>query len=92
MSEVSGGERASRSMSNPGRDRRRFPAPALLGFVLLVAAMFGVSYAVGHVVGPVAPGMHGSSSGGGAGGHDGGSGSGDMGGMDGMEMDHGSGR
>ncbi|MFF5568036.1 hypothetical protein ACFY7Z_25950 [Streptomyces sp. NPDC012623] len=69
--------------------RRRLPAPTLLGFVLLLAVMFGVSYAVGHAVGPVAPGMHGSSSGGGADGHGDESGSGDMGGM---EMDHGSGR
>ncbi|MFI5663683.1 hypothetical protein [Streptomyces sp. NPDC051684] len=88
MSEASGGERASTSTSTVGRDRRGSPAPALLGFILLLVAMFGVSYAVGHAVGPVAPGMHGSSSGGGGGGHDSGPGSGDMGGM---EMDHGSG-
>ncbi|MEU5092667.1 hypothetical protein [Streptomyces sp. NPDC021356] len=68
--------------------RRRFPALAPAGFVLLLAAMFGVSYAVGDAVGPVAPGMHGTSSSGGGDGHDGGS---DPGGMGGMEMDHGSG-
>lgn len=64
--------------------RARFPlpvAPAVLGFVLLLAALFAVSYAVGSAAGPVAPGIqlpadgsaiHGS-------GH-----SGDMGGMGGM--------
>ncbi|WSV08701.1 hypothetical protein OG372_36955 [Streptomyces sp. NBC_01020] len=71
------------------RSRLRWlPPPALFGFVLLLAAMFGLSYAVGQAVGPVAPGMHGTSSGGGSGGHGGGPDSGDMGGMD---MGHGSG-
>ncbi|MEV6399558.1 hypothetical protein AB0M39_33035 [Streptomyces sp. NPDC051907] len=32
--------------------------PALVGFVLLVLALAAVSYAVGRVAGPVAPGLH----------------------------------
>ncbi|MFE7275276.1 hypothetical protein [Streptomyces sp. NPDC057623] len=60
--------------------------PALCGFLLLLALIFTVSYAVGAAAGPVAPGMHrsgGSDDGGGAGPRDG-----DMGDMD---MRHGSG-
>ncbi|MER5662359.1 hypothetical protein [Streptomyces mirabilis] len=34
--------------------------PALCGFLLLLALIFTVSYAVGAGAGPVAPGMHGS--------------------------------
>ncbi|MBB5938365.1 hypothetical protein [Streptomyces zagrosensis] len=51
------------------------PALLLIGFVLLLGALFGVSYAVGSAAGPVAPGLHRSG--------DGGSGGG-MGDMDGM--------
>lgn len=58
--------------------------PALCGFLLLLALMFAVSYAVGAAAGPVAPGMHGTeTSRGGL--DDGGAGSGtDTGGMGGM--------
>ena len=66
--------------SEAGAVRWRKPAlpPALCGFLLLLALVFALSYAVGAQVGPVAPGMHGtSSSGGGGGGGD------DMGDMDG---------
>ncbi|MEV7242874.1 hypothetical protein AB0N92_16720 [Streptomyces sp. NPDC093248] len=58
--------------------------PALCGFLLLLAFMFAISYAVGSAAGPVAPGMHGT----GTTGHDrpsgtdGSGGSGDMGDMD----------
>ncbi|WP_217167771.1 hypothetical protein [Streptomyces sp. AC512_CC834] len=62
------------------------PPPVLYGFLLLLALMFTVSYAVGSAAGPVSPGMSGSSdtgvevppgnSGGGGGGQDT-----DMGGM-----------
>ncbi|MFJ4466352.1 hypothetical protein ACIP2X_02405 [Streptomyces sp. NPDC089424] len=34
------------------------PPPALGGFLLLLALVFVVAYAVGSAVGPVAPGMH----------------------------------
>ncbi|EYT82090.1 hypothetical protein CF54_15350 [Streptomyces sp. Tu 6176] len=70
--------------SSDGRGRRGAPPAALCGFVLLLALMSGAAYAVGHSVGPVAPGMHGT----GSGGSDGRDGSGDMGGM---TMEHGSG-
>ncbi|GAA0426631.1 hypothetical protein [Streptomyces luteireticuli] len=53
------------------------PYAALCGFVLLLAALFGVAYAAGSAAGPVSPGLHRS---GGGPGSDGGSG----GGMDGM--------
>ncbi|MEU8589465.1 hypothetical protein AB0C59_21055 [Streptomyces sp. NPDC048664] len=36
----------------------RTPPPVLWGFVLLLALVFTVSYAVGAAAGPVAPGMH----------------------------------
>ncbi|MPY61631.1 hypothetical protein [Streptomyces spongiae] len=36
------------------------PPPALCGFLLLLALMFAVSYAVGAAAGPVAPGMSGT--------------------------------
>ncbi|WP_030987688.1 hypothetical protein [Streptomyces sp. NRRL S-1813] len=64
--------------------RRMAPPPALCGFLLLLALMFAVSYAVGAAAGPVAPGMHGTeTSRGGL--DDGGAGSGtDTGGMGGM--------
>ncbi|WP_030768655.1 MULTISPECIES: hypothetical protein [unclassified Streptomyces] len=37
--------------------KRWAPPPALAGFVALLIVMFGVAYAVGAGVGPVAPGM-----------------------------------
>ncbi|MER6738293.1 hypothetical protein ABT315_39220 [Streptomyces puniciscabiei] len=72
--------------------RRPAPPPALCGFLLLLALVFTVSYAVGAAAGPVAPGMHGPGTsrngsgvgsgggddGGGGGGGDGGGGMGDM--------------
>ncbi|MEU9380099.1 hypothetical protein AB0D38_03410 [Streptomyces sp. NPDC048279] len=77
-----------------GAARRLLPPPALCGFLLLLALVFSVSYAVGSAAGPVAPGMHGSGrtgSGGGGGGSDS-DGTGDMPGMDDMPgMGHGSG-
>lgn len=33
------------------------PPPALTGFLVLLVAVFGVSYGIGSAVGPVAPGM-----------------------------------
>ncbi|MER5526272.1 hypothetical protein ABT075_16985 [Streptomyces sp. NPDC002677] len=36
------------------------PPPALCGFLLLLALIFTVSYAVGAATGPVAPGIHGT--------------------------------
>ncbi|MFI6007811.1 hypothetical protein ACIBAG_03120 [Streptomyces sp. NPDC051243] len=51
----------------------RFPPlvpPALCGFVLLLALIFTVSYAVGSAAGPVAPGMHRSGTSGAGGGAD----------------------
>lgn len=72
-----------------------FVPPALCGFLLLLALIFTVSYAVGAAAGPVAPGMHRSGTGGGGGTDTGGSdvgdsdvGDSDMGDMD---MRHGSG-
>lgn len=64
------------------------PPPALAGFVVLLAAMFGLSYGVGSAAGPVAPGMH--STGTGAGSGSGSPSDGGMGGMGGMHS--GSGR
>ncbi|WSQ39626.1 hypothetical protein OG609_37870 [Streptomyces sp. NBC_01224] len=59
---------------------RWVPPPGLIGFLVLLVSMFAVSYKIGDVVGPVAPGMHSTGTGGGGGGqpdpHDGG-----MGGM-----------
>ncbi|KNB49949.1 hypothetical protein [Streptomyces caatingaensis] len=60
--------------------RSLVPRAALCGFVLLLAALFGVAYAVGSAAGPVSPGMHRS---GGGPASDGGSGDG-MGDMPGM--------
>ena len=61
--------------------------PALCGFLLLLALIFTVSYAVGAATGPVAPGMHRSGTGGDGGGMD----TGDTGDMGDMPMRHGSG-
>ncbi|MFH8985386.1 hypothetical protein [Streptomyces varsoviensis] len=61
--------------------RQNSPYALLAGFALLLAAMFGIAYAVGSAIGPVAPGMHGSGPGGSSGGSGGSSGGG-MGGMD----------
>ncbi|MGI5373605.1 hypothetical protein ACQEV2_04970 [Streptomyces sp. CA-251387] len=44
--------------------------PALCGFLVLLALIFTVSYAVGAATGPVAPGMHRSGTGGDGGGMD----------------------
>ncbi|MET7697992.1 hypothetical protein [Streptomyces sp. NPDC005485] len=64
--------------------RKAAPPPALCGFLLLLALIFTVSYAVGVGAGPVAPGMHGTStSGDGSGGPD------DTGDMDDMHGGHG---
>ncbi|MFF1721514.1 hypothetical protein [Streptomyces sviceus] len=56
--------------------RRLLPPPALCGFLLLLALVFSVSYAVGSAAGPVAPGIHGTGSAGSAGSGDGGRGGG----------------
>ncbi|AXE75907.1 hypothetical protein C5746_01710 [Streptomyces atratus] len=47
---------------------RWVPAPGLIGFLVLLLAMFAVSYEIGTVVGPVAPGMHSTNTGGSGGG------------------------
>ncbi|MEV4505188.1 hypothetical protein [Streptomyces klenkii] len=61
------------------------PYGTLAGFVLLLAALFGVSYAVGTAAGPAAPGIHRTGGGSGSGsGHGSGGGSGGTGGMGGM--------
>ncbi|MEU5188319.1 hypothetical protein AB0G83_14435 [Streptomyces klenkii] len=61
------------------------PYGTLAGFVLLLAALFGGSYAVGTAAGPAAPGIHRTGGGSGSGsGHGSGGGTGGMGGMDGM--------
>ncbi|WP_406464356.1 hypothetical protein OH768_51320 [Streptomyces sp. NBC_01622] len=54
--------------------RRLLPPPARCGFLLLLALVFSVSYAVGSAAGPVAPGMRGTGSTGTGGGGDGGTG------------------
>ncbi|KUM69884.1 hypothetical protein J7F01_35975 [Streptomyces sp. ISL-22] len=59
--------------------------PALCGFLLLLALIFTVSYAVGAAAGPVAPGMHRPTTSGGDGGGR------DTGDMRDMDMRHGSG-
>ncbi|MET7908351.1 hypothetical protein ABZS98_08720 [Streptomyces avermitilis] len=75
--------------------RKAAPPPALCGFLLLLALIFTVSYAVGAGVGPVAPGMHGngnsstSTSGDGGGGGGGGGGMDDIGDMEDMQGGHG---
>ncbi|WP_369390791.1 hypothetical protein AB5J72_26385 [Streptomyces sp. CG1] len=61
--------------------RKLVPPPALCGFLLLLALMFAVSYAVGAAAGPVAPGMHGTGTSQGDGDPGGGGGTGDMGDM-----------
>ncbi|MGW3262696.1 hypothetical protein [Streptomyces sp. NPDC001056] len=70
-------DESRRSPSGAGAAPRRLapPPPALCGFLLLLALVFTVSYAVGVAAGPVAPGMHGTGTshgggGGGAGGMD----------------------
>ncbi|MFI9239916.1 hypothetical protein [Streptomyces sp. NPDC053079] len=57
------------------------PYATLTGFVLLLAAVFGVAYAAGSAAGPVAPGMHRTGGGEVSGGEPAG---GSGGGMDGM--------
>ncbi|MEY9989467.1 hypothetical protein ABIE67_001499 [Streptomyces sp. V4I8] len=63
-----------------------FVPPALCGFLLLLALIFTVSYAVGAAAGPVAPGMHRPGTGGGTD-----TGDSDMGDTGNMDMRHGSG-
>lgn len=70
--------------------RLPLPPPALCGFLLLLALMFSVSYAVGSAAGPVAPGMHGTGNTGTGGGGDGGTGE-SGGGMQDMPGTHGTG-
>ncbi|MDT0464496.1 hypothetical protein [Streptomyces gibsoniae] len=54
-------DESRQSSSNAGAVLRKLvPPPALCGFLLLLALMFAVSYAVGAATGPVAPGMHGT--------------------------------
>ncbi|MGW1376839.1 hypothetical protein ACWD6P_21560 [Streptomyces sp. NPDC002446] len=68
--------------SPPQAVRRLLPARPVIGFVVLLAALFALSYGAGALAGPVAPGLHpagGSPSGGSAPADDG-----DMGGMHGM--------
>ncbi|MCH5677483.1 hypothetical protein [Streptomyces gilvus] len=78
-------DESRQSPADPGAVLRRFaPAPALCGFLLLLALMFTASYAVGSAAGPVAPGMHGTRTGSIGGGTD-------MGDMD-MGGSHGGGR
>ncbi|MEU3278892.1 hypothetical protein [Streptomyces antibioticus] len=67
-----------------GTFRSLLPPPALCGFLLLLALVFAVSYAVGSAAGPVAPGIHGTGGTGGSGGGDDDSGDGGMGDMPGM--------
>ncbi|MGW7437637.1 hypothetical protein [Streptomyces sp. NPDC054849] len=65
------------------------PPPALAGFVVLLAAMFALSYGVGAAAGPVAPGMRPSGTGpGSVSDTPGGGGTGGMGGMGGMGGTH----
>ncbi|MEE1807577.1 hypothetical protein [Streptomyces sp. BE133] len=84
-------DESRQSSSGAGAVLHRFaPPPAFCGFLLLLALMFTVSYAVGAVAGPVAPGMHGTGTSTGGGRGDGGGGGGadtddmDMGGTGGM--------
>ncbi|MEU3446440.1 hypothetical protein AB0H29_04285 [Streptomyces thermolilacinus] len=64
----------------------RGPLPGLTGFLALLVALFAVSYAVGSLAGPVAPGLHpGTTAPAGTSGEDGGAD--DMGGMGGMDME-----
>ncbi|WP_405714266.1 MULTISPECIES: hypothetical protein [unclassified Streptomyces] len=68
----------------PSAGRRAIPVPyaALGGFLLLLAALFSVSYGVGRLAGPVAPDLRGDShQDGSPGSHD----MQDMGGMNGMD-------
>ncbi|MBU6529710.1 hypothetical protein [Streptomyces mayonensis] len=46
---------------------RLLPPPALCAFLLLLAVLFSVSYAVGSASGPVAPATHGTGTTGGSG-------------------------
>ncbi|MFJ4626845.1 hypothetical protein [Streptomyces sp. NPDC088847] len=76
--------------------RRPLPPPALCGFLVLLALVFSLSYAVGSTAGPVAPGMRGTGSAGtGTGGGGGTGGVEDMRGSGGSTQDmpgmHGSG-
>ncbi|MBV9023951.1 MAG: hypothetical protein JO362_09190 [Streptomycetaceae bacterium] len=58
-------DESRQSSSSVGTALHNFvPPPALCGFLLLLALMFAVSYAIGTAAGPVAPGMHATSGGG----------------------------
>jgi hypothetical protein len=48
------------AVRGPTATPRWAPPPAPAGFVLLLLALFAVSYGVGSAAGPVAPGMHSS--------------------------------
>ncbi|UXX91371.1 hypothetical protein N7U49_01560 [Streptomyces sp. AD2-2] len=71
--------------------RRLLPPPALCGFLVLLALVFSVSYAIGSAAGPVAPGMRGTGSAGTGTGGDAGTGDGSSGGTQNMPGMHGSG-
>ncbi|GAA3736027.1 hypothetical protein [Streptomyces tremellae] len=68
--------------ARPGRPVPGAALAPLLGFVVLLAAVFAVSYAAGTAAGPAAPGWH--RTGGGGPGAPGG-GAGDTGRMSGMD-------
>ncbi|MFE2143597.1 hypothetical protein ACFXA3_17980 [Streptomyces sp. NPDC059456] len=67
----------------PAATGRWVPPPALTGFLLLLLAVFGLSYGVGAAAGPVAPGMHSSRTDPGSPASSGPGGPGGMGGMGG---------
>ncbi|MEU6173622.1 hypothetical protein ABZ832_17080 [Streptantibioticus parmotrematis] len=69
------------SSSPPRPARPPVVAPAVLGFAVLLAVLFGLSYAVGSLAGPVAPGMHAPGVPGGTGGSRTGESGGGMSGM-----------
>ncbi|MEV0371277.1 hypothetical protein AB0I10_15830 [Streptomyces sp. NPDC050636] len=66
----------------PRAVRRLLPARAVIGFTVLLVALFALSYAAGAVAGPVAPGLH--PAGGARTGDSEPADDGDMGGMHGM--------
>lgn len=86
-------DESRRTSSGAGAVARVFvPPPALVGFLLLLAMVFAVSYAAGSAAGPVAPGMRGTgTSAGPGGGSPGGGGGMDMGGAGDMGGAHGGG-
>ncbi|MFJ5264961.1 hypothetical protein ACIQAC_31315 [Streptomyces sp. NPDC088387] len=78
---------STRAAEIPRRPRSLRRPPAVVAFLLLLAVVFTVSYAVGSAAGPVAPGMHRS----GTGTDPGDTGTQDGDPEDGTHMDHGSG-